>query len=383
MEAARAPAPRVAALFKPFTIGKIELSNRIVMAPMTRSFSPGGIPGEDVAAYYRRRAENDVGLIITEGTVVNHPAASKDSNVPQFHGAEALAGWAKVASEVKAVGGRIIPQLWHVGMLRIAGQPPNPDASPVGPSGIFIPDLRRTGTDRSPRQIVPPMTEAEVESLIDAYAQGAADAKRLGFDGVELHAAHGYLIDQFFWGVTNLRTDKYGGSAEKRTRFAVEIVKACRRATGPDFPFVLRFSQWKLQDYTARLAQSPQELAAFLAPLVDAGTDVFHCSTRRFWEPEYAGSPLNLAGWTKKLSGLPVITVGSVSLDSDMFTTFGGGDVGVASIDRIARMVESEEVDLVAVGRALLADPQWASKVRQGRMAEIRPVLAAAMSTLF
>lgn len=136
--------------------------------------------------------------------------------------------------------------------------------------------------------------------MIAAFAQAADDAKRIGFDGIELHGAHGYLIDQFFWGKTNRRTDRYGGDLVDRTRFAVEIVKACRRAVGPDYPIALRFSQWKSSDYTAKLAETPDELARFLAPLANAGVDIFHCSTRRCWESEFIGSDLNLAGWTKK-----------------------------------------------------------------------------------
>jgi 2,4-dienoyl-CoA reductase-like NADH-dependent reductase (Old Yellow Enzyme family) len=359
-------------LFKPFASKNLTLSNRIVMAPMTRSFSPGGVPGPDVAAYYRRRAENGVGLILTEGTLIDHPAAGNDANVPRFHGEDALAGWAAVRAAVHEAGGRIMPQLWHLGTMRKQGSLPNPEASSVGPSGLFKPD----------HPVSEPMTEAEITAMIAAYAAGAADAKRLGFDGIELHGAHGYLIDQFFWEGTNQRTDRYGGDLVRRTRFAVEVIQACRRAVGPEFPILLRFSQWKQQDYTARLAPTPDLLGAFLAPLVDAGVDVFHCSTRRFWEPEFEGSDLNLAGWTKKLTGKPTITVGSVGLDNDMFEAFRGRDAGVVGIDKLLAMLAHDEVDLVAVGRALLVDPAWAAKVRDDRMAELLPFSATALKEL-
>ena len=360
-------------LFRPFRMPHLTLANRIVMAPMTRNFSPGGVPGPDVAAYYRRRAENGVGLILTEGTAVAHPAAVSSPRVPRFHGADALAGWAEVLAAAHAAGGRIMPQLWHVGMSRKPGDEPNPEAPPVGPSGIAVPAGR----------LSEPLSEAEIDSLIAAYAQGAADARRLGFDGVELHGAHGYLIDQFFWAVTNQRTDQYGGDVAGRTRFAAEAVKACRRAVGPDFPILLRFSQWKIADYGARLAATPDELQQFLAPLSDAGVDIFHCSTRRFWEPEFPGSPLNLAGWTKKLSGKPTITVGSVGLDSDFMTSFREGkNAGVSALDRIVDMIAREEVDLVAVGRALLADPAWAAKIRDGRTSELQVFNPESMKVL-
>ncbi len=359
-------------LFKPFSLNNLKLDNRIVMAPMTRSFSPGGVPGADVAAYYRRRAENQVGLIITEGTVIDHPASTNDPRVPHIHGAAALAGWAKVVAEVHAAGARIMPQIWHVGMVRRIGDKPNPEAPPIGPSGLFKPGVK----------VVEPMSEAEIAAVIAAYAEGAANAKRLGFDGVELHGAHGYLIDQFFWEGTNQRSDRYGGDMVARTRFAVEVIQACRRAVGPDFPIVFRYSQWKQQDYAARLAVTPELLGRFLAPLANAGVDIFHCSTRRFWEPEFEGSALNLAGWTKKLTGKPVITVGSVSLDTDMFAAFRGQGAAVTSIDKLLEMFARDEVDLVAVGRALLVDPAWAAKVRENRMQDLLPFTAESLRSL-
>jgi 2,4-dienoyl-CoA reductase-like NADH-dependent reductase (Old Yellow Enzyme family) len=361
------------ALFTPFTFANLILPNRIVMAPMTRNQSPDGVPGDDVVGYYRRRAEHGVGLIVTEGTAIAHPAAVSSSRVPRFHGDDALAGWAKVVAAVHGAGGRIVPQLWHVGMARKPGSEPNPEAPPVGPSGLDL-----TG-DR----VNEPLTDAQVADLIAAYAQGAADAQRLGFDGIELHGAHGYLIDQFFWERTNQRHDRYGGDLVARTRFATEVVKKCRALTSPEFPIILRFSQWKLSEYDARLVTTPDDLARFLAPLVDAGVDALHCSTRRFWQPEFPGSELNLAGWTKKLTGLPTITVGSVGLDNDFMSSLRQGqDAHTMGLAPMVQMIERGDVDLVAVGRALLVDPAWAEKVQAGRFDELQPFTAEALKTL-
>src|ERR1019366_3011802 len=135
-----------------------------------------------------------------------------------------------------------------------------------------------------------------INDVTRAFGEAAASAQRLGFDGVEIHGAHGYLLDQFFWHVTNRRTDGYGGDLPARTRFAVEVIREIRSRVTADFPVCLRYSQWKLQDYNAKLANSPNELERFLAPLTDAGVDLFHCSQRRIWEPEFEGSSLNLAG---------------------------------------------------------------------------------------
>jgi 2,4-dienoyl-CoA reductase-like NADH-dependent reductase (Old Yellow Enzyme family) len=370
-------------LFSPFTLNGLTLPNRIVMAPMTRNFSPRGVPGPDVVAYYRRRAEGGAGLILTEGTSPDHPQAANMPQIPHLYGAGALAGWGRVVEGVHAAGGRIFSQIWHVGAVQGQTEPKLP-VSPISPSGLFRPGA-------TPRE---PMTQGEIDAMVDAYAQAAVDAQHVGFDGIEIHGAHGYLIDQFFWQGTNQRTDKYGGDLVARTRFAVEVIQECRRRTGPKFPIVLRFSQWKLQDYAARLATTPDELSRFLAPLAAAGLDAFHCSTRRFWEPEFEGSDMNLAGWTKKLTGKPTITVGSVSLDVDFIVSLGrtpkpesgapGGN-GVspaAEMDRLAEMLARGDFDLVAVGRAMLADPSWAAKVRDGRFSELSAFTPDVLKTL-
>ncbi|KOG59964.1 MULTISPECIES: NADH:flavin oxidoreductase [Streptomyces] len=360
-------------LSRPITLNGLIVPNRIVMAPMTRMFSPGGVPGEDVRSYYARRAAAGVGLIVTEGTYVGHPSAGQSDRVPRFHGEEQLAGWAKVAEDVHAAGGRIVPQLWHIGMVRKQGDAPFPDAPAVGPSGLETAGAEPTGKA---------MTQADVDDVVAAFAEAAAAAERIGFDGVELHGAHGYLLDQFLWAGTNRRTDAYGGDLAARTRFSAEIVAAVRAAVSPDFPILFRYSQWKQQDYTARLAETPEELEALLTPLAAAGVDVFHASTRRYWLPEFDGSDLNLAGWTKKLTGKPVITVGSVGLDGDFINAFQGEGSPVKAIDNLLDRLEADEFDLVAVGRALLQDPEWAAKVLSDRFDELKPYDAAALKTL-
>jgi 2,4-dienoyl-CoA reductase-like NADH-dependent reductase (Old Yellow Enzyme family) len=344
------------------------------MAPMTRSRSPGSVPGSDVAAYYRRRAEGGVGLIVTEGTMVDRPAATNDVNVPNFHAPASLAGWRGVVEEVHAAGGKIAPQLWHQGMMRKPGTGPHPEAPSDGPSGLAA----------SGKPVGQPMSEADIADTIDAFARAAAAAQEIGFDAVEIHGAHGYLIDQFFWEGANRRDDLWGGDFVQRTRFAAEIVRAIRARVGEAYPIILRFSQWKQQDFNARLAPTPDALARFLEPLADAGTDIFHCSTRRFWEPEFEGSNLNLAGWTKKLTGKPTITVGSVGLKgADFVQTFHTRETSeVGELGELEARLERGEFDLVAVGRALLADAHWAAKVRDGRFAELAPFSASSLATL-
>ena len=351
-------------LFEPYELGNLHLKNRIVMAPMTRSFSPGNVPNQKNIDYYRRRAAGGVGLIVTEGTCVGHKASNGYPNVPYIYGDESLAGWKKVVDAVHAEGGKIVPQLWHVGSLRRPGTEPDPEVPGFGPSGLVMPGKKRCHE----------MSEDDIADVIEAFAKAAEDSKNIGFDGVEVHGAHGYLLDQFFWADLNERTDDWGGDLVKRTRFAAEIIKAIRARVGADFPIILRWSQWKQQDYNAKLAANPDELAEFLAPLVEAGVDAFHCSTRRFWEPEFEGSDFNLAGWVKKLTGKPTITVGSVGLDAAFAEEGQSGfsEASPVSLDGLEKRLGAGEFDLVAVGRALIANPEWANQVRAANSNDLK-----------
>jgi 2,4-dienoyl-CoA reductase-like NADH-dependent reductase (Old Yellow Enzyme family) len=361
-------------LFEPVQVGSLRLKNRIVMPPMTRTMSPGGVPGTANAAYYRRRAKGGVGLVITEGTWVPHEAAANEDDVPRMYGDDALQGWAKVVREVHAEGATIFSQLWHVGQMKqpvIEGlYTPKPagHVSPrrVRPSGLF------GGIGSTTTRDGEAATQADLDSVVEAFGKAAANAQRVGFDGVEIHAAHGYLFDQFFWEGTNRRDDKYGGSLRNRIRLAVDTVAEMRRATGPDFPISLRISQWKIQDFGAKNFKTPAELEAFVGPLVDAGVDVFHCSQRRFWEGEF-GSDRNLAAWTKELSGKPAISVGSVAMTGEHIDTLLGQPSNTAGIDRLLEMMTRGDFDMIAVGRGLLVDPDWPKKIQAGRLDLLLP----------
>lgn len=363
-------------LFRPFQLKSLTLRNRIVMAPMTRCFAPDGIPGPANAAYYRRRAQADVGLILSEGTVVDRPASRNEKDIPLFHGAAALAGWQGVIDAVHAAGGAMGPQIWHTGSTR-TGSDWEPDAPVESPSGLVGP-----GDPRGKA-----MTEEDIADTVAAFGRAAADAKRLGFDTLEIHGAHGYLIDQFFWAGTNERTDRYGGATiAERSRFAAEVIAAMRAAVGPDYPIILRVSQWKQQDYKARLATTPAEMEAWLAPLVAAGVDILHCSQRRFWEPEFpeidGAGGLNFAGWAKKVTGAATISVGSVGLSGEFLAAFRGEASQATGVEQLVERMERDEFDLIAVGRALLSDADWVAKIEAGRFDELRGFDPASLRTL-
>jgi 2,4-dienoyl-CoA reductase-like NADH-dependent reductase (Old Yellow Enzyme family) len=339
-----------------------------------------GAPNAEHAAYYARRARGGTALVMTEGVYIDHPASGDNPLLGRFHGVRPLDGWRNVATEVHAAGAYVMPELWHVGLIPLvadvmAGSEPRyrQELGQVSPSGFIAPG----------KKVCEGMTQAQIDQVLEAYGQGADTACSLGFDGIEIHGGHGYLIDQFLWGELNKRTDAYGGNAQARGRFAGEVVASCRRHIRPGMPIAMRISQWKTLDYSARIASSPNELEELLRPMVEAGVDLFDCSQRRFWEPAFDGSGLNLAGWTKKVTGKPTMTIGSIGLDCDMQASLGTGQeagCNLSSLDELARRFDRQEFDLVGVGRAMIAQPNWASIVRHGSFDELKPFSPKAIS---
>lgn len=357
-------------LFQPLRIRSLELSNRIVMSPMTRTYSIEGVPGRDVADYYRRRAEGGTGLIVTEGVAIDHETAVDHANVPNLHTPAAQAGWRKVVDDVHAAGGKIVPQLWHVGPLWGAMTQMDPSLKPMRPSGEWGPlgvtSYSAAYVERA-QASTEAMTEQDIQDVIDAYVRSAKHAVELGFDGIAIHGGHGYLLDSFFWEGTNQRDDAWGGDLERRTRFPAAVVAAIRAAIGPDLPIIYRFSQHKQQDFTAKIAETPEELGVILGALVDAGVDVLDASIRRFDVPAFEGSDLSLAGWAKKLTGAVTMAVGSVGIGKSLRDSRIEGVAPVVdNIPQLEERIGSGEFDLIAIGRLHLADPALATTLRAG-----------------
>jgi 2,4-dienoyl-CoA reductase-like NADH-dependent reductase (Old Yellow Enzyme family) len=356
-------------LFTPFRLGRLDLRNRFVMPAMQRGMCDNGAPKPELAAYYARRAEGGVPLIIGESAAVDHPSATVQPNASWLTAATA-GGWARCVDAVRTAGGQMLLQLWHEGAVRNDGQA-------LSPSGRVHPGKANGRT----------MTLEEMKAIGEGFVQSACIARDIGAAGIEVHGAHGYLLDQFLWHGSNVRDDGYGGpDIADRVRFPAEIVSAIRHECGPDFLISLRFSQWKEVDYSARVAADPGELERMVTILREAGVDVLHCSTRRFWEAEWSGDGKNLAGWVKALSGLPTITVGSVGLDTDVMTTFiEGTDPGARVPEAIADLetrLAAGEFDLVAVGRALIGDPDFVKKLEAGDPGAIKTFTRADLGTL-
>ena len=313
------------AFFEPYSINSLSLPNRFAMAPMTRKQSPDGIPTEIVAEYYRQRAAGGVGLIITEGTLPEHPLAGNDTSIPRLSD-DTVDAWRTVLSGIKPTGTKTFVQIWHQGPRKHPG---------VGAVSV----------EEEGETVVEAADEKEKKVLFDAFVKASVLAKEIGFDGIELHGAHGYLLDSF------LRAGQID--------YVSDLVREIRRQVSPDYPICIRFSQWSVGDFDARQFDTPTDLENTLLSLKDAGVDIFHASTRRFWLPEFDGSDLNLAGWTRKITGSPTITVGNIGLVTEEL--FGDGpESGI----ELMRRYDAGEFDMIAVGRPLISDPEWCNKVR-------------------
>ncbi|MCQ4630320.1 alkene reductase [Shinella sp. CPCC 100929] len=224
-----------ASLFQPVSLGAIDLPHRIAMAPMTRARStqPGNVPNEMMARYYAQRAS--AALIITEATQIS-PQGQGYSFTPGIHSDAQVAGWRAVTDAVHAAGGRMVLQLWHVGRMSHASF--HADGLPVAPSAIspeakvWIVDPATGEGGLADCPVPRALTTEEISAVVGAFARAAANAMKAGFDGVEIHGANGYLVDQFLRRSANQRTDDYGGSQENRIRFLVEVAEAVAAEAG-------------------------------------------------------------------------------------------------------------------------------------------------------
>ena len=360
----------ISGLLTPLSVGSLRLPNRFALAPMTRYATPDGVPTAAYVPYFRRRAAGGMGLLITESALIPDPSTAMDLDMLSYFHDNAKAAWKPVVEAVHDEGAAIFSQLLHAGVYR--GHRPSifPDVPTASPSGI----------DFYGEPIGKALSTNDIDNIIASYVKAARDAQWAGFDGVEVHGAHGYLPDLFLWERTNQRSDRYGGALADRTRFACELVGALRSELGPDTVISFRFSQWKADLFDARIANTPSELETVLGPLTAAGVDIFHPSTRRHYDaafPDLGGADgrLSLAGWTKKITGHPTITVGSIALTKTIGESgaTAGGHADIASLHALVRQYERGEFDIAAIGRAALANPDIVHKIHSGRSQELIP----------
>ncbi len=359
----------VTPLLEPIDIGGVRLRNRFVMPAMQIGFTENCGPSPRTIDYLQARARGGAGLIFSESCAPDHPSGYWQ---PAFCvlNQETRGRWAELASAVKEAGSAFAIQLWHPGGQRrpIDGFP-HASAPSLSPSGLI----------QAGREGGRAMTRDELDDLAAAFVQAAVDAKAIGADGVELHCAHGYLMDQFLWRETNIRADGFGGTElVDRARWPLSVAAAIRSAVGPEFLLSLRFSQFKEVDYGARVFETPEELTAFAGIAEQAGIDMLNVSSRRFGKPEWPelDPQLGIAGWTRRSSTLPVMTTGSIGLSSDIFADlFDGEDPALriaVDLAELLRRFREGEFDLVGIGRMHIANPDLVTKLMEGRLGDLR-----------
>ena len=336
-----------AQLFESGSVAGQRLSNRLVLAPMTRtSAEPDGRATARMRDYYRDFAKGGFGLVITEGTYTDERYSQGYLNQPGLANEAQRQAWQPVVEAVKGEGAMIVAQLMHGGGQtqgnRFVDETVAPSA--VAPKGEMLSFYGGEGPYPTPRA----MTEQEILDVIDGFVASAQHARQAGFDGVEIHAANGYLLDQFISTDFNQRDDAWGGSLDKRLALPVAVIRAVREAVGPDFLVGMRLSQVKVTDPEYRWA-GREEATHILRTLGNESLDYLHFSEIDATAPALEGIDKSLASFAKEFLNLPVIANGSL------------GDPAKAD-----ELIANRQADFVAIGKAALANRDWPQRVRHG-----------------
>jgi 2,4-dienoyl-CoA reductase-like NADH-dependent reductase (Old Yellow Enzyme family) len=350
----------VASLFDPLALGPLILPNRVAVAPMTRvSATADGLPTARMADYYAQFARGGFGLVITEGLYTDAAYAQGYRFQPGLaHDAQRDA-WRSIVEDMRSTGSRVIAQLMHAGALS-QGNPYR--TGTIGPSAVRPKGRQMTFYRGAGDYAVPAaMTQQDIDAAVAGFAQAAKRARDAGFDGVEIHAANGYLLDQFLSEGINLRDDRYGGGIEGRLRLTVEVVAAVRAAVGPGCAVGVRLSQAKVNDFTHRW-RGAEEAAAIFRTVGALDIDYLHVTEYEAWRPAFDTGP-SLAALARRHGGKPVLANGALHDPA-----------------RAAGMVERGEADAVSLGRGALAQADWPQRVRQG--APLAPFDPAILSPL-
>lgn len=331
------------ALFSPFTLGPLTLPSRIVMSPMTRSRSPGGVPGELVAEYYAQRAS--AALVITEGTSPS-PDGLGYARIPGLYTDAQVEGWKLTTTAIHAAGGRVFVQLMHTGRVGVAQNLPA-GARVMGPSPVATPGEMWTDTDgMQPFPVPEELTEGEIEKIIREFGEACGRARAAGFDGVELHGANGYLIEQFLNVASNQRTDRWGGTVENRIRFALAVVDASIAAIGAD-----------------RVGIRISPYGVFNGSTADADTDRVYLALA----DELSRRKIAYVHFVDHSSmGAPPP---KPELYADIRKRFDGAVIlggGFADAESAGKALEDGRGDLIGFGRSFLANPTLPAKLGSG-----------------
>ncbi|UGQ49296.1 NADH:flavin oxidoreductase [Massilia endophytica] len=326
-------------LFSPTGIKQLGLRNRLAVAPMTRvSATEDGHATERMARYYRRFAEGGFGLVITEGMYTDQAYSQGYLFQPGISSAEQAESWRPVVDAVHAAGGKIVAQLMHAGALaqgnRFRGHTAGPSA--VQPKGEQMKFYRGSGPYPVPRE----MRQEDIEEAAAGFAHSAQRAMDAGFDGVEIHGANGYLLDQFLTRHTNLREDQWGGNTENRIRLHTLVLGAVREALGHRAPVGIRISQAKVNDFSHKWAGEEDDARIVFSALAAAGADYIHVTEFEAWKPAFGTDGPSLLELARRYApGVALIANGS------LHESCRGAEAIAAG------------ADLVAMGRSALANP--------------------------
>ena len=332
-------------LVAPFRISSMELRNRVALAPMTRiSATDDGLVTEQMASYYASFARGGFGLIITEGTYIDTKSSQAYFNQPGIATDTQASSWESVVQAVHAENSKIIIQLQHAGALsqgNVYGE------GTVAPSAIQpIGEQMQFYKGEGPFPLPTELSVEDIQDIQQAFVHAAIRAKSIGADGVELHGANGYLLDNFLTDYTNVRTDSYGGSLDKRLQFHVETLQAVKSAVG-DFPVGIRISQSKGNDFTHKWAGGEEDARLIFSHLANAGADYLHITEYTAWAPAFPSNKKSLAQLAKEATLLPIIANGKLH-----------------EAENAEEMIENGSADLVALGKGALANHDWLHKIQ-------------------
>ncbi|MCH6472392.1 NADH:flavin oxidoreductase [Sinomonas terrae] len=339
----------LAPLWSPLQLGSTHLGNRVALAPMTRiSATEEGLATAKMASYYEAFARGGFALLITEGIYPDTAHSQGYLYQPGLATDDQARSWTTVVEAVHAAGAKIFAQLMHAGSQaqgsRFAETTIGPSA--VAPKGAQLDFYRGDGPYRVPAEI----TRQQMDEVLQGFVAAALRAEEAGFDGVEIHGANGYLLDQFLTDYLNLRTDEYGGSPQNRVRFPAEVARTVRQALRPETTVGVRVSQSKVSDHDHRWAGGAEEAEVIFSSLGATGVDFIHTTEHRAYAPAFGLQGPSLAALAKQHSGLPVIANGH--LDDP---------------ETAVSMLTDHAADVVALGKAALGNRDWPDRARNGR----------------
>ncbi|MBV6682589.1 NADH:flavin oxidoreductase [Bacillus sp. JRC01] len=337
-------------LFDSFKINHTVMKNRVSVAPMTRiSATKDGFITERMIDYYHSFAKGGFGLIITEGTYIDDKHSQTYQYQPGIIYDNQAQEWKKVVDAVHSEGGKIFMQLQHSGPLSQGNRFTKDTIAPSSaqPKGEQLRFYFGEGAYKLPREI----TRNEMKQVKNSFIESAKRAESVGFDGVELHGANGYLLDAFLTEYTNNRTDEYGGNTENRVRFLVEVAKEVSQAVSPDFTVGMRISQSKVNDYTYTWSGKEEDAKIIFNALGKSGLHYIHITEFKAWQSAFNGDEqVPLVSLAKRYSQLPIIANGQLEKP-----------------ERAIEILNSEIADLVALGKGALADHDWIKKVQNDK----------------